>query len=377
MIYKDYFKNLIGGVIVALFTFVLYKLILISYGNEDLEFFTLIKRYQTILFPIVMLGFGVLIPKLLVKKTINDKTVKSLVIVSTLFFLGLMLFCYYFNITWFYACLYTFPVMLSTFIFSIYRGGMLFQQGINSNYIFLIALPLCSYILTTNLISFLFLYCIASSVLFIFFFKNILESDFLKNTVDYNLINIIFNGLQRVPGDVISQFVLLFPLYFLNENIYNVGEYALAISIVVAFSIPIKPLGTVLLVYLSKADFNKNKIMKSLIFYIFISMLFTVIFLGLIKYINIFYFDTPSFLLVLNNLTPMVFFTTIYIFLRSYVDSLYASALLSYINIFIVAIYCILIFLQVDSISGLNISYGLGVLIVFLSIIYKVKQKNE
>ncbi|MCU4629628.1 hypothetical protein KTJ53_07950 [Acinetobacter variabilis] len=374
MIYKDYFRNLIGGVVVALFTFFLYKLVLLDYGNQELEFFTLVKRYQTVLFPILMLGFGVLIPKLLIKESIDYKVIKGMVLVSSIFFSLFAILFYFFDNVWFYACLYTFPIVLSTFIFSIYRGGMLFQKGINSNYLFLVIIPLFLYLMTNNIKSFFMLYFFVSIAFFIYFFKKIADLDFLKNVVDFDLKSLIYNGFQRVPGDVISQFILLFPLYSLNEKIYRSGEYALAISIVVAFSIPIKPLGTVLLVYLSKGVINRNKVIKSLIYYFFISMIFTILYLLLIKYFNNFYFKTSSFYLILSNLSPMVFLSTIYIFLRSYVDSFYKAALLSYINIFIVSIYGILIFFDFDSVFSLNTSYGLGVVLVVLAILYKVKK---
>lgn len=368
--YKDYALNLIGSTLIAVFSFIFYKIILYGYGDSGLEFISLAKRYQSVIFPITMLGFGVLIPKLLAKNEISFRTIFKSIIFSTMFLIFIALFSYFINKNIFYSSIYTFPIILSAYIFSIYRGKFLFKKGIISNYIFLIVIPLLCYFVTSNLKSFIIVYSSISIFYFIFMMKDIGKLDFYKDKISFR--SYFSNGAARAPGDVISQFIFLLPIFFLNnESSFSKGEYSLAISIVLAFSIPIKPISTILLVYIAKMEMSTFYLIKMIALYVFISLILTFSFLLLIPYINAFYFDSISFNSVLNSLVPLVFMTSLYIFLRSYIDSLYEMPLLSYLNIINVILFFVINLLLVDSILSLIASYSITLFFITLMILKK------
>ena len=68
---REYILVLTTSVIVSIFSLILYKIILIEWGARELEEFSIIKRYQALLIPVLMLGLGVTLPLWLARRLIQ------------------------------------------------------------------------------------------------------------------------------------------------------------------------------------------------------------------------------------------------------------------------------------------------------------------
>ncbi|NCA86668.1 MAG: hypothetical protein EOM83_14050 [Clostridia bacterium] len=163
---KDYSVTLFSGVAVSFYSFIILKLILVYYGDQALEFFSILKRYQSFLVPILLLGFGVTLPKYLAMKNISEKTIfQCLFMVVGAFLVALVSF-FLFSGNYYLSVLLSLPALAAGFLYSIARGLNLFVEGSLVNIFFLVILPTIIFFMVDNVDNYIKIYFLLSICFF-------------------------------------------------------------------------------------------------------------------------------------------------------------------------------------------------------------------
>lgn len=363
---KEYILTLGTALAVSGFSFVLYKLMLIAYSQEGLDYFAVIRRYQAALVPLLMLGYGVMLPKAIAAKKIGSETVKFSLLTSALCFMLLSVFSSVADEKYFYALLFSGPIVITGFIYCIYRGLQDFKLGAVSNIFFLVVLPLISFFVTSSLKFFIVMYFLFSAFSFAWWYFFISPSRIIlsnaKSTIENKLFFIM--SLSRVPGDFFNQFIFVLPVVFVEGTKYSPGELSLAIAVMIAFAIPLRPISTILLVKISAGGASKREFVSSLMTYIALSVAVSIGFYFCCDVFNYFYYNNDSFAYVLKSLTFAVFLNSLYVLLRSYADAKFDKPVLSYINAGGLFILTLLLISEVDVVVSLIFSLSVNMVLL-------------
>ncbi|WP_458130757.1 hypothetical protein [Pseudomonas sp. R3-41] len=363
---KEYVLTLGTALAVSGFSFVLYKLMLITYSQVGLDYFAVIRRYQAALVPLLMLGYGVMLPKAIAAKKIDSGTVNFALLTSVSCFILLSFFSYLTDERYFYALLFSGPIVITGFIYCIYRGLQDFKLGAVSNVCFLIVLPLISFFATSSLKFFIVIYFLLSAFSFVWWYFLISPSRIVfpgnKATIGNKLFFIM--SLARVPGDFFNQFIFVLPVVFVDGTKYSSGELSLAIAVMIAFAIPLRPISTILLVKISAGGGNKREFVRSLMIYIVLSVVVSIGFYFCCDVFNYFYYNNDSFGDVLKSLTFAVLLNSLYVLLRSYADAKFDKPVLSYINAVGLLILTLLLVSGVDVVMSLIFSLSVNMLLL-------------
>ncbi|MGB6105275.1 MAG: hypothetical protein WBF88_15645 [Pusillimonas sp.] len=375
-LFRDYAANLMASVVVSLFSLLLYKLVLIVFGKADLELFSVIKRYQAFFIPIILLGYGVMLPKYIAQRKAGKKILYgSMITAVALWAVGLVLASVVDN-TVFLALLFSFPAFLSGYFFSVSRGLEDYKKGIATMMLYLVILPLLAFIGSSEIKNYIYIYFYISVIVLGFWWRYYSKDFSLiakMVSIELPIWTYLKRSWGRVPGDFCNQGVLIIPvqLLLMNDERQMAAYLSLAIAIAVACSIPIKPISTILLTRLASVKVDSRKNMLSVCMYILISAVIGSIYYILSVLINRFYFNDLMFLDVLRSLTLFVCFNSLYILIRSYIDALYDGPVLAYINGAGLAISLIV---GVSGASGsftLGFTFGCICLLTILAIAYK------
>ncbi|NCA86669.1 MAG: hypothetical protein EOM83_14055 [Clostridia bacterium] len=179
---------------------------------------------------------------------------------------------------------------------------------------------------------------------------------------------------MRVPGDFLNQFIFMLPvqLCVYNNDLKSAAYLSVSFSVVSACAIPLKPISTILLVRVAMANFNQEKNRISLLYYCLVSLVLTLIYRCFTWVFNEFYFKNEDFLYILNALTPLVFFYSVYVLSRSYVDALFSGPMLTYVNLIALFFgYIVFWFLFPDPWVIALVSYGFATIIVIFLVSVK------
>lgn len=363
---KEYVLTLGTALAVSGFSFVLYKLMLIAYSQVGLDYFAVIRRYQAALVPLLMLGYGVMLPKAIAAKKIDSGTVNFALLTSVSCFILLSIFSYLTDEKYFYALLFSGPIVITGFIYCIYRGLQEFKLGAVSNVYFLIVLPLISFFATSSLKFFIVVYFLLSAFSFAWWYFLISPSRVVFSGVKATIGNKLFfiMSLARVPGDFFNQFIFVLPVVFVDGTRYSSGELSLAIAVMIAFAIPLRPISTILLVKISAGGGSKREFVSSLMIYIVLSVVVSIGFYFCCDVFNYFYYNNDSFGDVLKSLTFAVLLNSLYVLLRSYADAKFDKPVLSYINAVGLMILTLLLVLGVDVVMSLIFSLSVNMLLL-------------
>lgn len=332
---KDYSITLVSGMAVALYSFVILKLVLVNYGEQALEFFSILKRYQVFLVPVMLLGFGVTLPKYLAMRKVSGHIVFfSVFAVGVMFLLILAAFFLVWQ-EYYLAVLLSLPALAAGFLYSVARGLNRFVVGAWINILFLVFLPTIVFVLVNNVTSYVLAYFFASILFFVAAIyairRKILEIKFSESIPQLIFLKTSF---ARVPGDFLNQGILMLPvqIYIYMGDLTAAAHLSVALSFVVACAIPLKPLSTILLVKVAMTELDPGRNKLAMFYYCIAGIVLALLYRCFTWVINAFYFDDELFLQTLNMLTPLVFFYSLYVLSRSYVDALFSGPVLTYIN---------------------------------------------
>lgn len=371
-IFSEYFLNLATALAVAGFSFILYKFVLMYYGINDFDFFVVVRRYQAALLPIFLLGLGVLLPKLLAMDSISKRSLNfSILFIIIFYFLALTVSASLSKV-YYYTVIFCGPIVIASVVFSIYRGKGDYFSGCISNVFFLIFLPASVFLISNNIEFFLYFYFFSSSIGFfiwiLFFYKKI----HINAISEFTNVKILRNGIARVPGDFLSQALYVIPVFIATKEseIYNISYLSFGLSLFLAFSIPLRPISTILLVRVVKSNDGHSDFIRKLFFYSMLSVGMTVFYLISVPYINKFYFNIEDFEALLYGLSYVVFFNAMYVLLRSYIDAKFHAPLLSYFNGIAVLVLFLLAYVGVDLIVALSFSVGLIVILIISFLVF-------
>lgn len=373
---KDYIVTLLSSVLVSTFIFFLLKLILYFYGEDGLNDFLIIKRYQSFLVPILLLGYGVTLPKFIAQNKLDFQTIGFSLTSSVVGATVLSILVYKYNAHLFLAFCFSISVLLASLYYSILRGFSQFLGGAVINITFIIAIPSISLVLVNSIPSFIFVNLFLSLLwgltIILLSWRTLKEKlpKAKENTI--RLPEFFKQSITRVPGDLFNQSLMLLPIQVClwRDEFQRAAYISLALSFVAATSILLRPISTILLVSTAKQQLSDEQLFKSANIYILMCVILSLVYLCFTRLINMFYYEDNEFLTILQNLTIATFFYGLYVVLRSYVDVFYVQPILTYINLIGLLIMILLsFFTSLTEIDALNVAYG-SISMMTLSMIF-------
>lgn len=314
-------------------TFLLFKLVLVLFGTDDLELFAVIKRYQAFLLPLILMGCGVTIPKYIARNEFGSGLFWfSLSSCFVLYFLGLFLSVFLDELLRL-AMLLLLPSLVAGYFYSISRGRGEFHRGAFINISLLSVFSFVCMAFSSGVEGYIYLLFFVSLFFLLFY---VFKENCLGWVEGQSITkkNFFFQGVSRVPGDFFNQGLFLLPVFFLvsGDERSMAAQLSLALSVVAASAIPLKPVSTILLVRVSRSLSLSHPIEFPLGRYMLGSFLVMLLFLLFSPFVNAFYFNSDEFMSVLLGLSPLAFFNCLYILSRSYVESFYNLPVLSFLN---------------------------------------------
>lgn len=359
---KDFLLTFIVEFLVLGSGLITYKFSATFLGKEAFSEYALVKRIVSFLQPVIILGFGVGIPRFIAlssnKRKIDENpenyflsAALILIIISavllpvSLFFKDEISFLLFGNKAFSYMI---FPVwlmlvgiILHTLVFSYFRGYLIFKVANFVQLINLGLIPLAVFLFAKNIQEVFYINGIFWIVISLFFLSAIL----LKlNTKNLNLNGIIssgkkilYYGIQRVPGDFGIAALFSFPPIIVahTSGIKEAGYVAFGISMIRMFGAFFAPIGLILLPKASQLVSTGNK--EILKYYTKKILLLTVIItLCIIAIVEIFTEELitlylgksfSDLVMIVRILAIGSLFYSIYVSLRSIIDAYYFKAI--------------------------------------------------
>jgi O-antigen/teichoic acid export membrane protein len=271
---NDYISILITNISVKLTALILFKLISVKYGIDDFYHYSYLKRCVGFIIPILFFGTSVNFPKSLALK--NDRsdvskafsiTLIALIIIYLIIFSIAFFFSdfisnysvYSKNDIWYLVYLTT-PLVLSSFIYSYYRGVGNINAGNLTLILHSILIPLmCIFIakdlyklvLLSFFISLFFLLIQLMSI------KKSLQISHINLLIFKSSINLIVGCSKRVPGEIAFQAIFMMPVLFsltaMSQDLTGKLSFIMSI-IILAGTILVKPVSTLALVKASQIN---------------------------------------------------------------------------------------------------------------------------
>jgi O-antigen/teichoic acid export membrane protein len=362
---KDYIFTFVAEFLVLLSGILVYKFAATVLGKDGFSEYALSRRTVSFIQPILIMGFGVGIPRYIAFASASSNSKKadtyfiggicvlSLVALSFTIIVNLFRDKFAFLMlgnSRYYHLIFPISLMLIGFVFhsacySNYRGRLLmlkanFLQIINLGFVPLFAFAVSK---STRQVLFITGFCwLEISLVFLFFILKH-QSWERMNILRYTKELIKF-GLQRVPGDFGLAAILTLPAIFTAHlaGVREAGYVAFGISILNMAGSVFAPIGLILLPTVSKLISEKNfstlksqinKILKITLFFSIIGIIFFETFAVQIirmylgkNFINLI---LVSRVIIVGSLAY-----NIYISMRSIIDACYVRAI-NTINIFI------------------------------------------
>ncbi len=394
--------------LILVLSVLIFKLVNIRLDTVSFSEFTVSKRLNAFLIPLLMIGLGVSLPKFLPisseKKQVSIYYT-SLIIICSLFLFITVLFLFIpkvfsdivfgdsFHKRLILANLgYVFSLMFHSCLYNYFRGKFNFKisgfmQAFNLGilpFVFIfVAGSIEQYFIYTGI--FTIISCIVVSVVFVPLIK--LQWSEIKE----NLNQIVAYGIQRMPGDVFLGLFLAVPS-FIGTNYFSLtegGQIAFCLSlfnITIAF---MSPINIILLPRASKIVHEKDYTqLKSITF----QLLKMSTLLGIFNLLVIFLFadfiikifnvsDIESTSYILKIIFTGVIGYSIFSVIRSIIDAFYNKARNSFNILLAFALFVFILFLlkyfNVLTLANSLISFSICVnflgLITYLSV-YKIKK---
>ena len=372
---RDYVFTLASGVAVSFYSFVILKLVLVMYGEQALEFFAVLKRYQAVLLPLMLLGFGVTLPKYLAMGQLSKEMLAAcLALVGGAFCVTLLVFWAFWGEYWLAVPL-SLPALAAGFLYSVARGQSKFLLGGGINIVFLVFIPSLLFLFFSDLASYIVsssIFAVLAFLITVLLYRRALPKP--NSDLSVSKLSFFYTSFCRVPGDFLNQAILFLPVqyYLFLGDTASAAHLSVALSFALAAAIPLKPVSTILLVKVSMVapDVKANR--KAMLYCCLIGLAFASIYRALTWVVNRVYFDSSDFLHVLNVLAPVVLFYSIYVLVRSYVDALFSGPVLTYVNLVSLLIggaFCLL--LSAEPWAFVCVSYGCAAFLVVALVLVK------
>jgi O-antigen/teichoic acid export membrane protein len=353
---KYYIFTFITEFTVLLSGLFIYRLVFNILGKEGFSEYALIKRTVSFIYPALVLGLGVGIPRFIafnykeIKKA-NTYFISGFIIsffVVLIFFLIINFFSEYFSFLFFgdrkyYSYVLPLSVLLIGLIlhmlcYSYFRGNLLMRKANLLQLLNLGIIPIFVFIIWKNLWSIIFFNGIFVIIISFFFLVYILKDiEIVRKQIFKNIKDLLYYSVQRIPADFGLSALLSLPAT-ITAHISGVtiaGYVAFGTSLLNMVGAGFAPLGLILLPKASQLVANKDfKILKTYIIKILkITFILTVLGIAFFEIfadkIILIYLATLNYdLLIITRIIIIASICyTIYVVMRSIIDAYYVRAM--------------------------------------------------
>jgi O-antigen/teichoic acid export membrane protein len=353
---KNYIFTFITEFTVLLSGLFIYRLVFNILGKEGFSEYALIKRTVSFIYPALVLGLGVGIPRFIafnykeIKKA-NTYFISGFIIsffVVLIFFLIINFFSEYFSFLFFgdrkyYRYVLPLSVLLIGLIlhmlcYSYFRGNLLMRKANLLQLLNLGIIPIFVFIIWKNLWSIIFFNGVFVIIISFFFLVYILKDiEIVRKQIFKNIKDLLYYSVQRIPADFGLSALLSLPAT-ISAHISGItvaGYVAFGISLLNMIGAVFEPLGLILLPKTTQLVVNKD--FESLKYYISKILKVTCIITVLVVFffeiianeiITLYLGNPPSDLVIITRIIVIASLGyTTYISMRSVIDAYYVKAI--------------------------------------------------
>ncbi len=389
-IIKNYFDVLFGTLVHMAYGLMIIYIIKIFQNQQDYEALILIFRYATVLAPLMLLGMGVGIVKMISQSSNQhddqfDGNIWCGVVVVAIMAVCIelaLLLSQFMNVWWSshnfqqytnLVVLYSFGVALVGLADSVSKGKRIFKQfNIYSTFSILIPSLIAAYVLrgVDDVILTIFVVNFLGAIVYLHLKTN---SILLTYTPQFHL-----SSLSRVPVDVLYPLITVSSVYLVQMRFGQgpAAEISVQLTIAAGSLIAFRPLSTVVLVNLTFFRDQLNQ--RAIIFKMTVVAITLVIFSTSLLYFLSKIFDYNYSFTLSIVIGVSVGLQAIYYMIRSLVDGLYNYSLLSIYSV--VSFVFILVYGYFSKVLDMNLVvtflvYPIAVLILVLMSVYSIIKK--